>query len=350
MAHKTHHQWNKLIFVVMSLLVSVACLSGTAVSPRTTSLPDPTATPVGNQTEVNLEVGPGSLFYPDPRAGLLSLSSYKATLLISFDGTENGQPRSWSKVYELLYSKEPEARLLTAKITGISTGEPAFLAEMNGVAYEITGSGACRGAVLDPTQSTVGLYEPAGMLTGILGAQAAGHETVNGIEADHYTFDERALTQAGINQSTGEIWIATSGGQIERYLLTTTGNENTFGEGFSGSMHWDYQLTEVNQTITFSLPADCPPGLVGVPRLADASNVLSLLGFLKYNTESSLSEVVAFYQAKMAALGWSPLGETAITDSRAFFEFTQGDQTLSIVSVKDGGSTTVQIAVSRSGE
>lgn len=349
MAHKTHNNWISLLGILMPLLASLACLTGTAVIPDSTSMPDPASTPEVGPVEVDLQVGPGDLFYPDPRAGLVDLATYKGTLAISFEGTENGQPQPWSKTYVMLYSREPAARQLTIDSTGsISAGEPAFLAEVNGVAYDIQEGGVCIGSVLDPANSFAQQLEPAGMLTGLLGAEAAGYEAVNSIEADHYTFDERALAQAGLNHSTGEVWVASSGGYIVRYLLTTTGDAEYFGEGFKGTMRWDYQLTDVNQPLTFGLPADCPQGLVDAPLLPEASIVLSLSGFLKYDTTSSLSEVVAFYQSRMLDLGWTPLGEPALTDTTAFFEFTQGDQILSIVSVTGEASTTVQIALSRS--
>jgi len=348
MPYKNRNHWIISLVILLPLLASQACSPGTAVIPGLPALRGSTSTPLGDAVQADLEVGPGDLFFPDPRLGLANLASYKAVLAISFDGTENGQPRSWSKTYIMLYSRKLAARLLTIAATKTTSGEPSFLAEMNGVAYEIRDGSLCLGSLLDPSNSAVQEFEPSGMLTGILGAQAAGHEVVNGLEADHYTFDERALGQAGLNRSTGEVWIATTGGYIVRYLLTAAGGAESFGEGLEGTMHWVYQLTEVDQPLVFDLPADCPQGMVDAPLLPDASDVTSLPGFTQYNTTSGLPETVAFYQSRMPAMGWTPLGEPAVTDTTAFFEYTHGDQVLSIISFTGETGNTVQIALSRS--
>ena len=71
---------------------------------------------------------------------------------------------------------------------------------------------ACTASVIEQGASLSEIWEPAGFLTGVIGADEAGSETVNGAAAQHYTFDERVLGQSGVAKSTGEMWVASDGG------------------------------------------------------------------------------------------------------------------------------------------
>src|SRR5215203_1684030 len=99
--------------------------------------------------------------------------------------------------------------------------------------------------------------EPASFLTGVIGADAASSENINGVEANHYTFDERAIGLAGLAHSTGELWVAVEGDYLVKYHLATTGAADYFGPDIEGTVIWAYELTDVNQPLTVTLPAGC---------------------------------------------------------------------------------------------
>jgi hypothetical protein len=129
-----------------------------------------------------------------------------------------------------------------------------------------------------------------------------------------------------------------------KYLLTTNGKADYFGEGLEGTLHWDYELTGVGQPVTVTLPDDCPPGILNVPQLPDASNVTNLPGLLTFETTTALADIAAFYQAQIPALGWAPESDPAFTDASMSVTFTQGTVALTVTATMDNGVTTVQIA------
>ncbi len=299
----------------------------------------------------NVVFGPGDFNFPDPKAGLADLTGYKETLALAFNGTADGKTRQWSKTYVMLGVLKPAARQLTIEKTGdLPDLDPVFMAEKDGVAYESIGGNACNAAVLDPVNSFAGRLEPAGLLTGVIGAEAAGRETVNGVAADHYTFDERAFGQLGVAKSAGEMWVAAEGGYIVKYVLTTTGDANYFGEGVEGTLTWDYELTGANKPAAIELPADCPAGMVDAPLLPDAANILKEPGLLMFDTASSLADAVAFYQTQIPALGWTPDEEPAIYETTAMFGFARGDQILTVMIAAGAGSTNVMILLDKAGD
>jgi len=119
------------LLMIMPLLISFACLPSTSILS--------TVTPESGvvSEEVNVDFGPGSFNFPDTKEGLSDLSSYKATLIMSFDGTQDGQIQQWSKTYVMLSVKEPARHQLTIEKTGdLSNLDSVFMTEANGATLE----------------------------------------------------------------------------------------------------------------------------------------------------------------------------------------------------------------------
>jgi hypothetical protein len=342
--------------ILVILWISLACLTLTGAPSTATqkaSSVSSTATRESStaSAEINVDFGPGTFDFPDTKAGLADLTSYKASLTLSFDGTRDGKVQKWSKNYVLLSAKEPATIQLTIVKTGdLANLESVFMAEAGGADYERRGEKACTANVIESGNSLSNRLEPAGFLTFVIGAEAAGSETVNATAANHYTFDERASGQSGLVKSTGEVWVASEGGYIVKYLLTTKGNADYFGEGIEGILTLDYELTDVNQPVTFKLPDDCPAGLVNAPLLQDASNVLNMPGMLTYDTSTSLTDIVAFYQKEIPNMGWKLVGDPTITEKAALMEFKQGNKTMSIILTADDYGTTVDVVLGNAQE
>jgi hypothetical protein len=299
------HAFLRRCLLASDVLVVLALAAACAPAPTPAAQPAAGTSAPADKVEVALELGPGDFDLPDPAVGLAELSSYEATLMMSFDGKEGGQPAKWSRTYDLQFSKDPAARFWTMQTAeDLTPDQVVGRLELNGAAYEISADGSCAAHALDPASSSAAELEPAASLVGLLGAQAAGHETLEGVEADHYTFDERALAQAGRNKSTGEVWVAAQGGYVLRYLKTTTAGADYFGEGTEGKLELEYDLTGINKPLTIELPPGCPPGLVQAPMMPDAANVHNEPGVLQYESAASVPDVAAFYAKQLPAQGW----------------------------------------------
>jgi hypothetical protein len=177
----------------------------------------------------------------------------------------------------------------------------------------------------------------------VIGAQVSGDETVNGVAAKRYSFDQQALGEQDLTEATGDLWVAAEGNYIVKYLLTRKGKADYFGEGMEGTLTLDYELADPTQPVTIALPADCPPGLVDAPLPQDASNVEKAPGVLSYETATPLKEVAAFYQEQLPNLGWKAEGQPSIDDATAFLDYKKGSQTLTIIISTSDSGTAVQI-------
>src|SRR5688572_12567562 len=122
------------ITVVLFLLIAAGC--GQPATNQSTSQTPEASTP----SEITF--GPGSFDLPDPAAGLAELSGYRATLILSFDGTRDGQPDQWTRTYEMRTSQNPPARQLTIEGGEVALADQ-WMAEIGGVLYELNEQGGC---------------------------------------------------------------------------------------------------------------------------------------------------------------------------------------------------------------
>jgi hypothetical protein len=339
----------KAMPLVLGLLVAAAC--GTA--PGGTPLQGSPTPESQIQVIIDEDVtfGPGEFVLADPGEGLDALTSYRAMLTFSLQGTHDGEPMDQTETYEMRVSAAPVAREVSVR-KGADPSADAFLGqEAAGMLYEKPASGQCTAAPADTAESLSARFEPASFLVPVVGAEAAGTETIGSAEALHYTFDQRALGEAGITDATGELWVAADGGPVLKYQLTATAGPEYLGEGSEGTMTWDYELTDANQPIEIVLPEDCPPGFLDAPQLADATNVQSEAGRLSYDTSASLEDATTFYTEQMPPLGWEAEGAPILSEKDGFMSFTRAAQRLNVLVSKqqNGDGLKVTLILTRAG-
>lgn len=326
--------------------------AGSSAEPRATD-PSPVdassdpESPTGEPGTVDIvfDYGPGTFNLLAPASQLAELSAYRSTLIMSFTGTESGQTSEWSNTYEMITSGDPAARQLTyTSPTG--DGQDAsvlvYRAEIGGIAYEKRGETGCMSGGIF-TGDSLARWEPATFLPGVTGAVESGRETVNGVPAVRYDFDERAFGSLPEATSTGQMWVASDGGFVVRYTLTTIGASQYFGDGSEGTLTFDYQLTDVANAPPMALPPDCADGATDAPLLPDAADVVRVPGLVSYTTASTANEAVAFYQDQLTAQGWNPVEDPTVGEIGTVQTFQRAPNELVVV-VRDGNAgTTVRL-------
>jgi len=301
----------------------------------------PEGTPTAEAGSIEMLFGSGSFNLTAPENGLADLTSYRATLMLSFDGTIKGQPSQWSRTYTMLV-ETPAVRSMMIDTTGDNPLH-VFMAEIEDTSYEQSGEALCSATALTQVESLLAeTWEPASFINSVIGADDDGTESVNSIETHRYTFSESALGISGIAEATGELWVTTDN-TLVRLTLVTTGGANYFGAGIQGTLNWNYQLTDVNQPVAVTLPVGCPSGIISIPILPDATDLIQLPGMTSYLTLTDLPGTTAFYQAQLPATDEQSLTPVTDTDSTTLIDFTQGEQRITIVMSKAENGTLVHI-------
>lgn len=353
----TRHRKVLALWVAMLLMAyvattptgSIAATSGpetpagsTVPEPTAAAVPSPQASPWSQSGSAY--GGPGDFVLADPAAGLAELDSYRATLTVTFDGTEVEGGRHWTSTTSFDRSRDPSMTMLTVENGGDrQPADPSLEAELGDTAYAVYPDRGCVARALDPVSSIRTRSEPARVLSGVVGAEPTGHASVNGIEADGYTFGEAALGVEGVADGSGEVWIASDGGYVVKYALSLRAGPPVLGEASVGTMSWDYELTRIGEPVTLDLPADCPTGSIDAPVMADATDVAKGPKMLAFKTPSSLAQVVAFYGKAGKAAGRKLLGKPVIAGDTGLVEYRAGRDRITIIATHRSAITTVQI-------
>ena len=313
----------------------------------------------GSTVASPLAFGPGSFDLPDPTVGLSSLSSYRATLTVTFVGTENGADASWSLTRVSTIDREASAHEWMDEQTGVAPLQ-RYRVDVAGMRYERLDGGPCATTLSEP-QAVVSSdgdaavpavgpladAEPAALLPGLLGADVVGAEAVDGVPATHATFDERSFGSLDPATSTGDVWVAIDGGFVVRYSLVTQGTSAHLGRGVDGLMTWEYELGTSGETTGITVPADCPVGLVDAATLADADAVVNVPGRLTYVTASTPADVDAFYRQQLMADGWLSDGSPLVGEDGSMSTFTRSTETLTVMAATVAGMSEVTILLGR---
>lgn len=321
--------------------------AGTA-APADSTLSSETASndSVSSEEQLSDAFGPGEFMLPDPRLGLTTLSSYRASLTVSFEGTDGGNALQWTSTSVMLRSADPTAAQVTIENTGdLPTADPGYVAEVSGAAYRRDQAGSCTADAAGEQFSLLDVLEPAGELAGVIGAEDLGQKAIGGVDTLGYSFDERAVGQAGVTKIDGEVWVADDIGYVVAYAMTSQGGADLFGDGVEGTISWQYELTDVNQPVTVELPDECAAGLVHAPMLPDAANVANVPGRLNYDTASTLADVLAFYQQAATDTGWVATGDAAVGERGGSVEFSNGDDYISIIVITTDSGSSVNIII-----
>ncbi len=363
-----------LAAVTLILLLTVAACGGAKPSP-TPEPARPAAAPTASQpaepTQVLVEAeeptqAPEPTAPPEPApaaeedlslesrdAGLAQLSSYRVRWRSEWTGTEGDKTEQFQWDWTEEYTAEPEALHLVWKATseGEQDASSMEIWQFGDTRYMLTtdkeGKQTCISfSSSDPEDRMErGIFSP-GMLGSLSGAKYAGTETVNGIRARHYRYDEKAAGLAGFSRLSGEVWVAVDGGYVVRDVATWEGGVGFFGAGGAGGRGtWTWELTDANARFTITPPENCESATTGLPVMADATEKSTLGDMTFYKTGAKMAQVVDFYKAEMAKAGWALSGDPQVTDEFAVLQFTKGDQGATVTLSSEGDKTNVVINV-----
>jgi hypothetical protein len=337
--------------------VSTAQAVATEVKSAESGTPAPKAPAVKPTATTSASGGGDTLSLQSRDAGLDKLKSYKMRWLAEWKSTDTGSTESdgWDWVEE--YSSDPAALHWNWNITNSTDKTKNTQMEawqvgntMYMQTVEADGTKQCISMSSDDksNQLSKGLFNPS-MLGSVSDAQYVGTDTVNGIKAKHYKYNEKSANLFGAAKVSGEIWVAVDGGFVVKETVNWSGAAGLFGAGSKskGDGKWSWELSNVNQPITITPPENCGGAAADIPVMKDATDKTSVGDTIMYKTASSVADVVEFYKQQMPAKGWSLEGEPEVTEESATMQFTQGDQTAQVMLSVDQGKTQVVINVTR---
>lgn len=187
-------------------------------------------------------------------------------------------------------------------------------------------------------------------------------ERISGIDSRHFQFDEQVLGRLfsedmGGIKASGDVWIAKDGGFITKYEMTIDvdgGSGGMFDPNMtSGTLEMSFELQDVNEDITIEVPEEAMAsaslaGFEGAfPMPEDANVQASSANFTILDSSLPVEEVIAFYEAALAELGWTKdeQGSMSMGDM-ASLTFTKDSARLSLLVSLDENTGKTQIMAS----
>ncbi len=359
----------KIVVLVIAVLVlaMLACGGGSATpssskeatptSGGTTSggdkpVPTKEATPETSGKEDNLTLS-------NLAEGLTNLKSYKAQMVVKFDGKDDkGQAVKGSMDMIEEFIEEPRAQRVVIAIKGFEQEQASQSGNMEMVnigqeAYIIfedqDGKRSCISTIITDTSSNA-IFTPETM-GGVNDAKYVKTETVNGVQAKRYSWQQNSIVGFGFDNAKGEIWVAVDGGYAVKYTAEASGKGSIFGgtSDTEGTITIEYNLLEVNQSFKIEPPKDCESAAADVPLMADAADKSVLGDLVTYSSPSAFADVVQFYKDEMVNQGWTLSGDPTEMEGLAMLDFTKDERKASVMisEDKDKNVTSVMINVTK---
>ncbi len=337
---------NLLLFGGMVILAIAGCKPGrTPISP--TPLPPAGETPIATLTPAP-QVTPTPLPQATPTeeplklekisAGLEKFSSYRLRWSVSFDGKdEAGNPVKWEFRWTEEYTANPPARRLTFE--GTEMEKTVTLIYLEDKTYALVEDTCLSGAA--PGTENLERFTPE---FGISGGTFVGYDTIAGIKAKHYTFDEKAFTWGNFAKLKGEIWVAPEGYALKE-IVEAYGKDVFYNKG-EGTLRWAWEVIDINKPLVIELPPECTQLLPqDIPILPNASDMTAATGFITYKSSTPFREAVEFYKEKMPANGWTQAEGSMEMESMAMLNFSKAGRNASILIQAEADGVAVMITI-----
>jgi hypothetical protein len=235
---------------------------------------NPTAEPAAEEEGGLLsDLFPQSLKVSDTVQEFDTLDSYQMEMTISTSVTETTQVIRAT----IIVSTDPPQSQMTFAFEGAGVEEMAGMDSMSmtqieGTSYmNVPEFGCISMSATEAEDAFAESLDANEFLEDIGDAELVGEETINGIETLHYTFDETAIQDetTQFTSAQGDVYIAKEGNYVVRFRIEGEGNiadmgmaiaeeeEGTDTEPMIGLMVVQMDLTNVNEPVSITIPAEC---------------------------------------------------------------------------------------------
>ena len=294
------------------------------------------------------------LSLPDEETTLKTLKSYKSTWSFEWTGKKDGKDQVVKWLTAEQYTSDPRASY--TKFESSDSLDPSQagsmeLYQIGSKSYMVSnqaGKTSCT-AFSSEDSTPSGSFLSRGAFGSISSGKLVGEETVNGVKAKHYKYDESATGMKMFTKLTGDVWVAVDGeyvvkdeAQWEGTLFGLLGGGSTTDVG-TGS--WTSEVTDINQPFEITPPQGCENAAESLPAMADATELTSFGAMTTYKTSAKLAEVVKFYKDEMVKAGWKEEGDGMTSDELATLNFTKDGKKAGVVLTTDSEKTSVMITV-----
>lgn len=173
-------------------------------------------------------------------------------------------------------------------------------------------------------------------------------EMINGVVTNRYQVKNVEMVNSTLSNVNAQIWYSQEGGYIVRFAGEAQGEAYSEAEDLkvSGTIRWEYDLTDINSITEIPLPENCnlaAQGGVNDLPVPDNAQELSTIGsMLSFNSPDDASALADFYRSSMPAAGYI-LSDETVYDDFYVITYVKAEETITIMisGVNGGGSDAI---------
>ena len=272
---------------------------------------------------------------------LSQLDAYRVRTVVRWDGSDDGDE---DYVIEQEHTREPSAHRVT-----IQGGDGDVEMVEIGDATWMCGDGNCVQTEAGEAflqASLEGLTLDEADLVADQNATYVSRETVNAVEAEHYSLDPNAagaflLARGQITDAQADAWIADEA-NLPRLVVRYRVSWKETRDGVDGTAEYHYDLFDINSSSIQIVPPEGASTELAedIPAYEGATDVTSMEGFVTFATSDDVQTVAEFYRSELPSEGWAiesddDLGETVSQ------EWSKNGRTLGLIISGGDGETSV---------
>lgn len=293
-----------------------------------------------------LTPAPISLELKSATAGLADLESYRANLMVEFDGTRNGQPAQGRLEALTEVTRQPAALHQYLKVNTPLTGTEIIsgVSEFYRVADQIYVKRGPAGAWFTFTDSTVsaadlGFFALDRLIILPAVVSSPRPELLESQKVQHFSFTEQDLSAPNLifEQAEGDLWLAQPGGYLAQYVISATvrvvipdPKVHLFDQG---QLNLRYTVSDPNADLTITPPGKAQVergALSRLPRLPDAKIVSVFPTFIEYTSAITPIGAALFYRDQLISKGWTE-NQADIFNEKARLTYAKDDASLTVL-------------------
>lgn len=309
-----------------------------------------TTTPFASNSSPAVTPSPSQTFAPgleSPEAGLAELKSYRANLIVDFEGTRNSQPAKGRLELLTEVTREPAAlhQYLKVATTLTQTEIISGVSEFYRVADKVY---VKKGDAGQWFTFTDGVVSPADLgffaldrliVLPATTSQPPQPEILEDRNVQRYAFTEHDLADPNIifEAAEGDLWLAQPDNYLAQYVISATlrivipdPKAHFFDQG---RLKLRYTLTGINAALTIAPPVEAfaeSEALSRLPRLPDAQIVSVFPTFIEYTSAITPVAAALFYRDKLTIQGWTE-NQADIFNEKARLIYSKNDEALTVL-------------------
>jgi hypothetical protein len=288
-------------------------------------------------------------------SSLESFDSYRLDMSISFEELESETGNRGMMRFQSARTAEPPASEVIVTLEGdlpeeMEGADTLTFTEIGDQAYSVFPGFGCITGTADEMGGTAddfsGVIETDDLVGDIEDAEYLGEETLDGVPTFHYRFDEsNAQQEGGLDDMEGHVYISQEDGYVVRLLVDGVGELDLFdtGDVQESAVHIEYNVTDVNGAFVVEPPESCAGAGTDYPVIEGATDLTTMAGFTSYKVDAALDDAVAFYDAEMAARGYTSSEDQMVLEETAILTYSGDDGPVNVTITEDDGLLSVLI-------